>query len=579
MEVTVNKKNKKRKLSSEQKEINSFKNKIKNVFMSAGFSYINTRNKHFKIGNRIIELDLLFYYENIVLICEDTTSTKKDKDHIRKKKEAFNEIENNKKEFLHYIYNTYKQDSKELKKYTDIARIKFYFLYFSMNQLDISEEERELYNNIIFVEPQSLNYFYRMSQCIQKSTRYEIFKFLRLKNEDIGLLSNETSKKVIEATIIYPTEFTGLNNGVRIVSFMMSAESLLRTSYVMRKDNWEDSIWFYQRLIDKTKIKKIREFIINKGQAFYNNIIVGLPDNIRFCDLNENTVDINSLSKIQPCKMEIPDEFNSICVIDGQHRIFAHYEGNKNDKNELLVKNLRGKLHLLVTGLIFPEGMSVNDRMRIQSEIFLDINSNAKPVQADVLLHIESIKDPLSDVGLARQVIVKLNKKQVFLNKFALSSLDQGKIKVASIIKFALRYLVTINPIEGKESFFTYWSGDKIGLLNRKDEPLASYIDFCVYNLELYFKALKNNFISDWLNPESKLLSVISINGFIIAYNRKLKEIGIQDYNFFNERFSKLKVDFSKENFPFTSSQYRLFSDQIIKQLYEVKEDLLIETM
>lgn len=560
---------KKIKLTDEQKEKRVFENKIRNIFKTAGFNQVNMRNKHFEVGNRIIEIDSLFYFENIILICEDTTSIKKDKDHIRKKHEAFNEIENNKTDLLNYLYKTFETESKELKKFTNINRMKFFYLYFSMNPLDMSEEELRLYDNIKFIEPQSLNYFYRMAQCIQKSIRYEIFKFLNLKNDEIGLITSSSSKNVIDATIIYPNDFTGLSNNVRVVSFMMSAESLLRTSYVMRKDSWEESMWFYQRLIDKNKLKRIREFIVNKGEAFYNNIIVGLPNNIRFCDPKGNTVDINSLNCFEQCKMEIPDEFNSICIIDGQHRIFSHYEGNEKDKNEFKIDQLRKKLHLLVTGLIFPDDMSNSDRMRIQSEIFLDINSNAKPVPADVLLHIESIKDSLSDVGLARQVIVKLNKKRIFLNKFALSSLDQGKIKVASIVKYALRYLVTINPTEERDSFYTYWDGDKALLLTREDGALDDYVEFCANSLEMYFKAIRNNLKNDWENTDSKLLSVISINGFIIAYNRELREIGIKDFEYFNQVFSALSIDFSKDGFPYTSSQYRLFSDLIIEQAFK----------
>ena len=46
---------------------------------------------------------------------------------------------------------------------------------------------------------------------------------------------------------------------------MMSAEDLLNTCYVLRKDNWSESIWLYQRLIEKGKIKNIRNFLASKG--------------------------------------------------------------------------------------------------------------------------------------------------------------------------------------------------------------------------------------------------------------------------------------------------------------------------
>lgn len=404
-----------------------------------------------------------------------------------------------------------------------------------------------------------------MSQCIRRSVKYEIFRFLNITDTDIGVDTTETNQKKIKATIISPQEATGLKNGVRIVSFMMSADTLIKNCYVLRKDNWEESTTLYQRLIKKEKIKSIREFLVKKEQAFYNNIIVALPDGVLFQDKELNIKSVKDFDAYNVCSMLIPDQMNSICIIDGQHRVYAHYEGDSNDKNEGKISELRKKLHLLVTGLVFPPEMSITERTRIQSEIFLEINSKAKPVPPDIILHIEQLKDPLSDKGLARAVIERLNKERVFLNKFEMSSLDEGKIKIASIIKFALRYLVSVEPKE-KRSFYSYWEGDKEALLSLDDTALDEYLGFCVKNLSTYFSAIKKNFKQEWDNPNSKLLSVIAINGFIIAYNRLLDQYGIKDFDFFDNQLKNLKTDFSKENFPYTSSQYKKFSDEILEK-------------
>ena len=57
--------------------------------------------------------------------------------------------------------------------------------------------------------------------------------------------------------------------------------------------------------------------------------------------------------------------------------------------------------------------MKEPERKQIQSQIFLDINDNTKKVAPNVLTHIEMVKDPFSDIGLARRVIERLNKKRV----------------------------------------------------------------------------------------------------------------------------------------------------------------------
>lgn len=169
----------------------------------------------------------------------------------------------------------------------------------------------------------------------------------------------------------------------------------------------------------------------------------------------------------------------------------------------------------------------------------------------------------------------KIKQSRTFLNRFELSALDEGKIKVASIIKFALRYLVTITPAEGKISLFNFWDGDKEALLEKDEETLLKYIDFCAKNIDLYFSTIRDTFKEAWNDPASKLLSVIALNGFIIAYNRQLVKNGIKDYGFYNSRLKNLKVDFSKELFPYTSSQYRKFSSQILTEAFEFTSEEL----
>lgn len=574
----------KKKLTAEQKaaqlkkrKVLAFRKKIRSSFTDAGFTYFSTLDKHFPIGTRTVELDYLFLYENIIVICEDNTKQKKDIDHIRNKNESFAEIRNNKTAFLNWLSNTFPEKATMVKQYRP-ERYFLYYIYISQTELEITEDEKNRYNNLLFWDPETLSYFNRMAQCIQHSARYEIFRYLGLKNDEIGFSGSEGGKTTIKAPIIYPQEATGLRNGVRVVSFMMSAEKLLRTSYVLRKDSWEESMFLYQRLIEKDKVKSIRAFLAQKGEAFYNNIIVALPDNVTFEDDAGTPILVENIGDFQHCKLVLPDEMNSICIIDGQHRIFAHYEAPATEKYELQIAPLRRQLHLLVTGLIFPTEMKEPERKQIQSQIFLDINDNTKKVAPNVLTHIEMVKDPFSDIGLARRVIERLNKKRVFLNRFELSALDESKIKVASIIKFALRYLVTVTPAEGKTSLYAYWQGNKEAFQQKDEASLNDYIEFCANSIDLYFSAIRDAFKSSWNDPASKMLSVISINGFIIAFNRQLNKYGVSDYSFYSSCLRKLSIDFSKNGFPYTSSQYRKFSGRILAEAFDFTNEELETT-
>lgn len=252
--------------------------------------------------------------------------------------------------------------------------------------------------------------------------------------------------------------------------------------------------------------------------------------------------------------------------------MFLHimYEGNLNDKDEKIMKDLRRALHLLVTGLVFPKDLSSMEKSRIQSEIFLDINSNAKPVSSGLLLHIKSLQNPLSDVGLARAVIDDLNSTKLFMDMFESSPLHAGKIKITSIIKFALRYIVALEP-KGRKNLYTFWTGNKEELKNvhgKNDQAYLNYVKFCSEQLVQYFNAVKESFPTDWVSDSSKILSVISLNGFLLAFSEIINIKGIQNFEYYKSHFSKLNISFSKDEFPYTSSRYRKFSQHILKEAF-----------
>ncbi len=562
----------------EKRAKRAFKSKIVKTFTDAGFQYIPTNDQEMYIGFRKVEVDALFIYENVWLICEDTVKTTNIRDHIRTKNEAFGQIKGNISLFIDELVKLFPDQEALLRRY-DSKRIKPFALYISKEEVFLSDDDYKLFSELTFVQPKTLNYFQWIVQCIKRSARNEIFRFLGIRNADIGPASSARESAEITAPIIYPKSFTGLKNNVRIVSFMMSAEDLLNTCYVLRKDNWSDSIWLYQRLIEKSKIKGIRSFLESKGEAFYNNIIVGLPDRVRFCDEQGNYKTIDEIGDLEGnCTLTFPKEMNSICVIDGQHRIFAHYESGVDSKQERRIAELRKELHLLVTGLVFPAEMSAEERARIQSEIFVDINSNAKLVPQNVLLQIKRIQNPIADESIAQFVIEKLNKQGAFQNLLQISTLDGGKIKTASIVRFALRYLVTVNPTEGRQSLFTYWNGDKDALLAMKSDAIEEYVKYCDATLRNYFGAIKKNLRNQWDDESSKLLSVIAINGFIIALTRQLSINGVQDFAFYDKVFSGWNFDFSKEKFPYTSSQYRKFSTRILQEAFKIDANV-IETI
>lgn len=546
-----------------------FARSIKSMFLNMGFAHLPTEGREAKFGHKTGELDSVYIYENVLLVVEDTTSSDPFK-HAKNKRLLAEQLVTSKPEFIEWLRNEFPDHTRPLDAYAP-QRFKLFYLYISQKEMDLDADDLALLEPMKVVSTRAHNYFDRLARTIRHSAKTDLWRFLELRSNDIGPIATGTPAKTIDTTIISPDDSTGFVNGVRLVSFMISAEVLLRNSYVLRKDNWGYSTDLYQRLIDAGRIKKIRQYVASEGSAFLNNIIVGLPPGVTFQSSDGTPISLDDAQDYGAYRMTIPDEFNSLCIIDGQHRVFAHYEGS--DELEAKVAAVRTKVHLLATGLVFPKDMNELDRLKLQSEIFLDINSNSKPVPADVLLAIQSLRAPYADVAVARRVLEQLNKKPTFRSMFQLSQMDLAPIKIASIVKFALRYLVEIGAEVGLYAEWVKGDDARAALADKKSpELLAAYVEYCASILDQYFKALKVAHDSEWSDPDSKITSTTVINAMLIALRRALPTIGVLDFNGYLKLAQNWNIDFSKSTFPYASSQYARFSQEILRDMFKLVE-------
>ena len=128
--------------------------------------------------------------------------------------------------------------------------------------------------------------------------------------------------------------------------------------------------------------------------------------------------------------------------------------------------------------------------------------------------------------------------------------------------------MVTVTPADGKQSLFTHWSGDRDALLAMKNDAVEEYVKYCDATLRNYFGAIKKN-----LHTQSNML--IDSYNFIIGLTRQLSINGVQDFDFYDKVFNGWNFDFSKENFPYTSSQYRKFSTRILQEAFKITDDVI----
>ena len=562
---TPTKRNQKRKTPEEKKKIeerkikNKFYKTIENIFTYSGFCSFKTEGDNFKIGPREHEIDHFFKYENIIVLCERTTG-QKDKDHIKQKKESYEIILKNKDKFLEYLNNKY--PDMLINKFP-LNRYIIKYLYFSLEKMVLTkEEEEERFYPIKFVDQNTFNYFQNITDCIRESSKYEIFKYLNINKADIGIKSTKSISNDFDVTILHPVDVTGYND-VRMVSFMISPADVIENAYVLRKDNWEESMDMYQRMITKSRINNIRKFIINGKKTFLNNIILSLPNGLIFKD-GQNVVNQEDMDEKRCYTMTLKNEFNSIGIIDGQHRVYAHYQNNINDSDEIIMSNLRSQLNLLATGIIYPETWDDHKKRYFESELFLEINKNPQKVKSDLIMYIEMSKNPFDDASIAREILTNLNNKGVLSGLFQMNSLQKAPIKMTSIIKYALKSLVSTDDTQ--ENLYRYWTPNFDKKLAKSNlEHRKEYINYCTDILNQYFSAIHTIYINDFKDTKSMILKVISINGFLIGLRLSLLLTnGPKNYKYYVNVFSSYNVKFSKEEFGYAGSRYSQFAEEVI---------------
>lgn len=173
-----------------------------------------------------------------------------------------------------------------------------------------------------------------------------------------------------------------------------------------------------------------------------------------YLDDNSNTIDIESIApnEAMPIILELPMEFNMIGIIDGQHRVFAYHEGL--DKYEKVISSERKKKNLLITGVLYPKTQKEKDKLKFESELFLEINDKQSRVKSDLKQAIQKIVSPLDDVSIAKAVISQMALNGPLENLLEVHFFDTGRIKTTSIVSYGLEHIVRI---QGENSLYNLW--------------------------------------------------------------------------------------------------------------------------
>ena len=546
----------------------AFKRQVRSIFSKSGFTRIpDISDKAFTYEGTTSDFDDAFVYENLVVLCEYTLGNEANTgQHFKNKVHLYSKICDEPKQFLEFFGERFPKLDQSISTNYHKDQLRLQIAYFSEHELKSAHSDLE--PRVVTAWRGVIQYFRSLANTVEKSARYELFRFLRIPPSEVG---DKGQIERWEAEMPHPGSLlpearSEFPKGYKVISFYVTPSALLRRAYVLRRDGWRDSEGLYQRMIDKGKISSIRNHLKEKKQVFVNNVVVTLPSETRLDDSKGENTDPAKIDETTSVDVKLRDRANSVGIIDGQHRIFAYYEG-VNDDSDIAV--LRNRQNVLATGIIYPENTSDEVKMKFEAELFLEINSNQNSAKSDLKQAISVTIRPFSVDSLGKRVVNNLSKQGPLEKLLQRNYFETDLLKTSSMVSFALARLVRI---EGDESLFQLIDPGLAVRIRGKDdlEALTEYVDFCSGELRKFLGAAKSNLGSDKWSIKTKkgsgVLTVTAVNALIILFRRVAMRDGLSGFETYRRKLSGLSsFDFGE----YSSSQYNRMADAILKDIYD----------
>lgn len=240
------------------------------------------------------QIDVFAKDEETVIVAECKASAKPTRRSLQKDIEEFANLKGPISAAIHRHYGT---DFKP----------KIIWLFVTENVIwSEPDKQRALGENIRAITERELRYYSDVASHLGRATRYQFLAEF-LKDQQIPELAGKTVPAI-----------KGKLGGKSFYCFVTTPRVLFKISFVNHRSlNDPDGAPSYQRLVSKSRIRDIGEFI-KKGGYFPNNILINFTRAVRF---EKNLHDADS--GVTFGRLYLPDTYRSAWVIDGQHRLYG----------------------------------------------------------------------------------------------------------------------------------------------------------------------------------------------------------------------------------------------------------------
>lgn len=298
------------------------------------------------------------------------------------------------------------------------------------------------------------------------------------KHSRVVMYSNLFSKRKVLKPVKVPAIRGGKGDNKYYYFIIQPSKLLNGVAYIHRREerNPKDVMYTYQRMLNKSKLEKIRSYI-QKGGFFANNIIMNFSSKPKWEKKGK-------IGDIVLGELTFPKHYGSAWLIDGQHRLYGYLNSGKSEDAYIPV-------------LAF-DNIAIKD----QAKLFVDINKEQKPVSAALLwdlyadLYADSTDKKQQELRAISIVVKRLNSDK--------NSPISGLVKLPSIskdIQKKVHLTLTRLCVAIKENRLLQ---DSENLLF--DENYEKTIDTAFEVISEYLTTISEMFPEDWERKEKGLL-------------------------------------------------------------------------
>ncbi len=368
-------------------------------------------------------------------------------------------------------------------------------------------------NHIKVWEDRDLRYYEKLVETIGKYARYEMIHSFGLKTTEEALEFTTLALQFKQPTSV---------GDAKLYLFTIPPKRLLQTAVVLRKA--QGSAEAYQRILNKTRLPKIGNFVKGPDAVLPTNVILGLSDLVKWEALRkEDLKDSNNepFSLTNPADftlgvLRIPLKYASLELIDGQHRLFGFIEADDDTMEHF---------NLVALGI-----MGLNQTRR--RDTFVAINDNARRVDPNLVAFLkytdneaECQADPEK---MAIKIVTELNKSTPFKGKIRMIDFPDEIITLKGFSGYDLRGL--IGPKGWLRKLYDHESSVYISVLRMYFSILKSlfplqwkdqqkYITFTNRGISAFLKLLRS-----MLRTEDKQLNEASMTKYLNVLKQKWKD-------------------------------------------------------